>query len=210
MAWSNSREELQRELRDVRRDLDDLKRALAARHAAHARDIEALRTKSDSALERVLRTFKRYAEQQAAALERKWDGQPHDELGRFDFGKKPKPELVSQPAAMRSRGHHYVPRQAYKDRRLPEDTRKVFEQATSGKLDDARTNMFDNSHRAYNKAVNEQFDRFLTKNNMTEEQMTPQQAREFLGDRDVSRSSNSEFQHAGVDARNLQRRPIPW
>lgn len=27
----------------------------------------------------------------ALQLETKWDGQPHDELGRFDFGKKPKP-----------------------------------------------------------------------------------------------------------------------
>jgi hypothetical protein len=38
----------------------------------------------------------------ALQLERKWDGQPRDEGGRYSFGKKPK--LVSQPAAMRPRG----------------------------------------------------------------------------------------------------------
>ena len=42
------------------------------------------------------------AELAARRLGLKYDGQPRDELGRFDFGKKPK--LVSQLAAMRPRG----------------------------------------------------------------------------------------------------------
>jgi hypothetical protein len=46
--------------------------------------------------------FKR--EIHALQFERKWDGQPRDDRGRFDFGKKPKPDLLSQPAAMRPRG----------------------------------------------------------------------------------------------------------
>jgi len=182
------REALARSLEQVRRDLDELKREIAEKRAAEARADEAARIRCDLAWERFVQTYKRYAAQQKAGVDRKWDGQPRDELGRFDFGKKPK-TLASQPAAMRRPGHHYVPRQVYKDRRLSEDTRKVFEETTTGKLEDARTNMFDNSHRAYNKAVNEQFDRFLAKNNITEEQMTPQHAREFLGEIVTSRDT---------------------
>jgi ribosomal protein L29 len=81
MAWSNSREELQRELRDVRRDLDDLKRQVAARHAAHAREIDALRTKSDAALDRVLRTFERYAMEQKSGFNPSQPRVPADDIG---------------------------------------------------------------------------------------------------------------------------------
>lgn len=133
-----------RELAEVRRECEELKREIRARQ-----------------------------------LDCKWDGQPRDH-GRYSFGKMPR--LVSQAAALRRLGHHYVPRQVYKNRRLREDTRKVFEETTSGRLDDTRINMFDSSHRAYNKAVNEQFDRFLTKKSISEEQMTPQHAHEFLGE----------------------------
>jgi len=105
-----------------------------------------------------------------------------------DAGKAGASEpLLTEAAALRRAGHHYVARQVYKDRRLSGETRKVFEDATSGKLEDKRTNVFDSSHRAYNKAVNEQFDQFLTKNNITEEQMTPDQARQFLGEIVTSR-----------------------
>ncbi|MGB9368436.1 MAG: hypothetical protein WCE79_20730 [Xanthobacteraceae bacterium] len=175
------RESLARSIEQARRDLDEVKREIAEKRAAEARADEAARIRCDIAWERFVETYKRYAAQQKAGVDRKWDGQPRDR-GRFDFGKKPKPELVSQPAAMRRPGHHYVPRQVYKDRRLSDDTRKVFEETTTGKLEDTRTNVFDSSHRAYNKAVNEQFDRFLAKNNITEEQMSPQQARELLGE----------------------------
>ena len=186
-AWREraEREELQRSIDWVRRELEEVNRELAARRAAREREAEAARIKCDIAWERFVQTYTRYAAQQKAGIDRKWDGQPRDR-GRYSFGKMPK-ALVSQLAAMRRGGHHYVPRQVYKDRRLSEETRKVFEGTTTGKLEDARTNMFDNSHRAYNKAVNEQFDRFLAKNNITEEQMTPHHAREFLGEIVTSR-----------------------
>ena len=31
-------------------------------------------------------------------MDRKWDGQPHDELGRFDFGKKPEAQTADEDA----------------------------------------------------------------------------------------------------------------
>ena len=100
-------EELQRGIDQVRRELDEVKRELAAKRAAWERADEAARIKSDTAWERFVQTYKRYTEQQKAGAECKWDGQPRDH-GRYGFGKKPK-TLVSQLAAMRRRGHHYVP-----------------------------------------------------------------------------------------------------
>lgn len=74
----------------LRRELDELKRELMARRAAWEREAEAARIRCDIAWERFVETYKRYAAQQKADVDRKWDGQPHTELGRFDFGKKPK------------------------------------------------------------------------------------------------------------------------
>jgi hypothetical protein len=86
------REELQRGILRVRQEFEDLKSELAAKRAAGERADEAARIKCDIAFERFLETYKRYVAQQKAGLNRKWDGQPHDELGRFDFGKKPTAE----------------------------------------------------------------------------------------------------------------------
>jgi len=97
-AW----EARQRELLAIRRELDELKSELAAKRAAEERADEAARIKRDIAWERFLQTHKRYAAQQQSGLDRKWDGQPHDDLGRFDFGKKPKPD--SEPALARLPG----------------------------------------------------------------------------------------------------------
>lgn len=95
--------------------------------------------------------------------------------------------FVTKPAAMRRGGHHYMPRQVYKDRRLPDDTRKVFEEATTGKLDDKRLNIFSRPHRNYNEAASELFDQFLAKKGITEEQMTPGDAQQLLGEVITSR-----------------------
>ena len=96
-------------------------------------------------------------------------------------------ELVTEDAALRRGGHHYIPRAVYKNRRLSDEARKVFEETTTGRLEDKRLNVFSSSHRAYNKAVNEEFDRFLTKNNITEEQITPDHARQLLSEIVASR-----------------------
>jgi len=84
------REELQRGIDQVRRELDEVKRELAAKRAAWERADEAARIKCDSAWERFVQAYKRHVAQPKTGVDRKWDGQPHDELGRFDFGKKPK------------------------------------------------------------------------------------------------------------------------
>jgi hypothetical protein len=104
--------------------------------------------------------------------------------------------LISKPAAMRTTGqgqstefsaarkpgHHYLPQGVYNKRRLSDETRQVFEDATTGKLDDKRLNVFNRPHRNYNEAVNELFDQFLAKKGISEEQMTPDHARQLLGE----------------------------
>lgn len=76
---------LQREIVEVRREWDALKREFAARRAARLREVEALRRKSDLAWERFLSTFKRYAAQQKAGFN---PDQPRDDHGKWtDSGR---------------------------------------------------------------------------------------------------------------------------
>ncbi|HVZ52141.1 MAG TPA: hypothetical protein VG986_09255 [Pseudolabrys sp.] len=85
-------------------------------------------------------------------------------------------------------GHHHIPQAVYKKYNLRPETRKVFEDATTGRLNNPTSNTYDSAHRAYNDAVTEQVDEYLRTNNVAPEQMTPAQAeeviREVLGSND--------------------------
>jgi hypothetical protein len=83
-------------------------------------------------------------------------------------------------AARRGKGHHYMPRGVYAKRNLPPETRKVFEEATTGRLQHHRNNQYDESHRRYNEATDKAFDEYLRQRGITEEQMTPDHARDLL------------------------------
>jgi hypothetical protein len=74
---------LQRELLEVRRELDGVKLALAARRAAQQRELEIQRRKSDLAWDQFIRTFKRYADQQKAGFN---PDQPRDDHGKWTDG----------------------------------------------------------------------------------------------------------------------------
>ncbi len=80
----------------------------------------------------------------------------------------------------RGDGHHWVPKGVYEKYPLQAETRQVFENATSGPLADNSVNRWTTEHRAYNDAVQEVFDAFLQRNNITSEQMTSQQAQDFV------------------------------
>jgi hypothetical protein len=161
--------------------------------AALAADIDALRASHERVREMLAEVkyelaWRRFQQKYNPDQPRSPKGNPDGGQWVRDAGKDSGHDsLLAKPAALRRGGHHYVARQVYKGRRLSEDTRKVFEEATSGKLEDKRTNVFNSSHRAYNKAVNEQLDRFLTKNSISEEQMTPDHARQFLNEIVTSR-----------------------
>jgi hypothetical protein len=79
-----------------------------------------------------------------------------------------------------SGGHHYVPRALFENEQLQPNTMEVFEDASSGPLDDNSVNFWTTEHRAYNDAVKAAFLDFLTQNGITSEEMSPNQAREFI------------------------------
>jgi len=77
-------------------------------------------------------------------------------------------------------GHHHNPRAIYGKLPLPEETRKVFDKATTGQLPLYRWHQNDALHRAYSKAVEELMERYMQEHNIKPEQMTPDQARSVL------------------------------
>jgi hypothetical protein len=77
-------------------------------------------------------------------------------------------------------GHHWVPKGVYEKEPLQLETRKVFENAKSGPLADNSVNRWNVEHRSYNDAVQEAFNAYLQRNKITSQQMTPDQARQFV------------------------------
>jgi hypothetical protein len=59
------------------------------------------------------------------------------------------------------------------------ETLKAFEDANTGPLRDPTSNRYDELHRQYNKTVEESLDRYLERNRIRSDQMTPDQARSF-------------------------------
>jgi hypothetical protein len=80
------------------------------------------------------------------------------------------PENDSIPGAdYAGEGHHEFPRALYK--RMPPETQKVFDRATSGRLYlgyDNRRHEYDRLHREYNKATGEFLKRFMGTHNISE------------------------------------------
>jgi hypothetical protein len=89
-------------------------------------------------------------------------------------------------------GHHFVPRAIYKDKPLQKETKKIFDDATTGPIrlratsnDDGllRGHYWDGpqgAHGQYSKAVDDLLKDYMDANNITWEKMTPDQARTFL------------------------------
>ncbi len=75
-------------------------------------------------------------------------------------------------------GHHFLPRAVYQRLELPAETRKVFDDATTGPL--RVVHGWDEPHANYNAATNDLLDRFMKTNNIDPERMTPDQARSLL------------------------------
>jgi len=86
-------------------------------------------------------------------------------------------------------GHHWMPREFYLRLPFTRETRKVFRDATSGTLPNRiysedrfapLRHRFDHAHRQYNAAVYELIKGYMNERGITVQQMTPDQAREFL------------------------------
>ncbi len=83
-------------------------------------------------------------------------------------------------AILRPRGgHHFVPKAIYSKLPLKPATRKVFDDARTGPLSAARHG-WSPEHAAYNQAAAEAFKQFLATNGIKPEDMTPEQALQFV------------------------------
>jgi hypothetical protein len=76
-------------------------------------------------------------------------------------------------------GHHFVPKAVYKDLPLKPETKKVFDDARTGSLN-AGQHGWSKEHVAYNQAVAAALKQFLADNGIEPEEMTPEQALQFV------------------------------
>jgi hypothetical protein len=84
----------------------------------------------------------------------------------------------------------------------------VFDEAMIGPLH-AERHGWSKEHQIYNEAVREQFGRFLERNNIRPEQMTPNQARSFVLEILGSRDPRIRNYNVGILKRELQYR-LRW
>jgi hypothetical protein len=89
----------------------------------------------------------------------------------------PGPDILYQKYG---RGHHWVTRKIFEKRNFSNEVKAYFDDARSGALADPRANYNTKEHRAYNDAVDDLLNQYLKQNNIAEEQMTLEQAGEFL------------------------------
>lgn len=99
-----------------------------------------------------------------------------------DQGRSTGGVITDFSSVTRSRGHHLVPRSVFQKYPLSAETRQVFEGATTGKLYYEGNNTWDRAHRVYRDAVDEHFSDFMQRNGIQPETMTPDQARNLIGE----------------------------
>ena len=118
----------------------------------------------------------------------RWPKDSGREGGRWSGGAGTgAPNTGTNAAGRVPRGHHYVPGEIFRNVPLRPETRKVFEDATTGPLR-GKAHMYDEAHQEYNKGVIEAFDQFKANNGIARsEDMTPEQAKRFLDEVKTSR-----------------------
>jgi hypothetical protein len=92
-------------------------------------------------------------------------------------------------------GHHFVSKKIYEGLPLRPDTKRVFEQAVTGALH-AGPHGWSKEHETYNNAVAEQLDGFIWQNGVRPEEMTPEQARQFVDQ--VKRTSDPRIRRLNI------------
>jgi hypothetical protein len=112
-------------------------------------------------------------------------------------------------------GHHDMPESLFEKWNLDPETRQVFNRSTTGKVPETlrtspdgvpRGNFWDGpngAHGRYNAAVEELSTRFLEENEITPEQMTPNQARELL--KQIRESDDPRIRDFNNTIRTLRR-----
>jgi len=124
-----------------------------------------------------------------------WEEQPRVPSGSPEGGEwtKTAGDLTGLPFPEEEGGHHFVNRGLFNNLPLPAETRKVFQSATTGPLQDEFSNRYDGMHRAYNRTIEELFQKYVKDNSIVVESMTPAQARAFL--QEVLGSSESSVRN---------------
>jgi len=105
-------------------------------------------------------------------------------------------------AAYAGVGHHYVPRAIFAKYKFPEETRKVFDAATTGQLPFHGWHRYDELHRVYSSAIDDLLKGFMAEHGIAEQQMTPDHARAVLravaeSDEPRIRAYRAMLQHMG-------------
>lgn len=101
--------------------------------------------------------------------------------GRWTYGAQFAQAGTDDAASILRRrgGHHFVPRAVYKDLPLKRETRKIFDDARTGRLKAAQHG-WSVEHGLYNQAVAEALKQFTERNNIKLEYMTPGEAQQFV------------------------------
>jgi len=105
------------------------------------------------------------------------------DLDEFSDSKRAR---LARPGS-RPHGHHYVSVEIYGRMNLSAETRKVFDEEKTGRL---HSHVHGNSkeHEMYTEAVGQLLKKYMIKNDIREESMTPVQARRFVDE--VKRSND--------------------
>lgn len=167
-------------LSQIHGEISELKEMLAMRR----RDRVCRELKYELAALRFRTALIRYAYvSQKAGFRRdqpRWPKGTPAQGGQWSGGVGTEPPSTEPSANPKSTGHHLVPGQLYRNEPLQPETRKVFEQTTTGPLD-GDTHRYDRAHKDYNNAVKESFEKFKADNgNIRSEDVTPEQAKKFV------------------------------
>jgi hypothetical protein len=100
------------------------------------------------------------------------------------------------PGFARTRGHHFVARSVFRDRSLSAEARRIFDNATTGRLR-GQLHGWSKGHREYNAAVTEALDEFMASRKITGVEMTAGQALEFVDQ--VKRSSDERIRQFNLN-----------
>ena len=174
--------ELKDGLQQVRAEITELKQSVALRR----RERTAREMKYRLAALRFERALVRHADACLKAGFRpdqpRWPKGSGEGSGRWSGGAGTGSPSTETSASPRSRGHHFVPGEIYRSESLSDETRNVFRNAVTGPLR-GQTHGNSADHKTYTKAVQEAFDQFKSRNGIVRsEDMTPEQAKKFLGE----------------------------
>lgn len=155
------------------------------------------------------------------ALDRKYDpDQPRVPSGNPDggqwtsggSGRGPGRSVASEfsairrkPGFLRPKGHHFIARSVYRDQPLSVEARKVFDEATTGRLR-GQLHGWSKGHREYNTAVGEALNEFMASRKISAAEMTGAQALEFV--KQVKRSSDSRIREFNLNVLRQELRYI--